>query len=156
MWPPALLFIGGLHRRRHIAVASDGSTHFGGTIDEVAVYNYALPPNRVLVHTCRNQWCKRTFIPLSQPDIDCGRSVLHSNSDAINQRPRERSVRLPITTTAVATMPESITIPEATTQWQFQGFQTNIVATDTTVNLSASYGRRHKDERSEGEGTTAS
>jgi len=57
--------------------------------------------------------------------------------------------------TAVATMPESITIPEATTNGSFT-FQTNIVATDTTVNLSASYGADTKTRRSEGEGTTAS
>ena len=34
----------------HIAVANDGSAHFDGTIDEVAVYNYALPVARILAH----------------------------------------------------------------------------------------------------------
>jgi hypothetical protein len=34
----------------HIAVANDGTAHFDGTIDEVAVYNYALPAQRISAH----------------------------------------------------------------------------------------------------------
>jgi hypothetical protein len=34
----------------HIAIASDGSSHFNGVIDEVAVYNYALSSERIAVH----------------------------------------------------------------------------------------------------------
>lgn len=34
----------------HIAVASDGSSHFNGIIDEVAVYNYALSAGRISTH----------------------------------------------------------------------------------------------------------
>jgi len=34
----------------HIAVASDGSSHFNGLIDEVAVYNYALSAERISTH----------------------------------------------------------------------------------------------------------
>ena len=34
----------------HIAVANDGTAHFNGIIDEVAVYNYAISPQRVLAH----------------------------------------------------------------------------------------------------------
>jgi sugar lactone lactonase YvrE len=39
----------------HIAVANDGSAHFGGVIDEVAVYNHALSPQRILVHYTAGQ-----------------------------------------------------------------------------------------------------
>jgi len=34
----------------HIAVANDGSAHFTGTIDEVAIYNYELAPERISAH----------------------------------------------------------------------------------------------------------
>lgn len=34
----------------HIAVGSDGSSHFNGVIDEVAVYNYALSAERIATH----------------------------------------------------------------------------------------------------------
>jgi len=34
----------------HIAVASNGTAHFNGIIDEVAVYNYALSADRIAAH----------------------------------------------------------------------------------------------------------
>jgi hypothetical protein len=34
----------------HIAVANDGTAHFDGVIDEVAVYNHALSAQRILAH----------------------------------------------------------------------------------------------------------
>jgi hypothetical protein len=34
----------------HIAVANNGSSHFNGVIDEAAVYNYALPADRISAH----------------------------------------------------------------------------------------------------------
>jgi hypothetical protein len=41
----------------HIAIASDGSAHFNGTIDEVSVYNSALTANQIRAHYVARDGC---------------------------------------------------------------------------------------------------
>lgn len=58
----------------HIAVANDGTAHFGGTIDEVAVYNYALLPDRVLAHYLTGISSVKP-VAYSMPNGETGRSA---------------------------------------------------------------------------------
>ncbi len=125
----------------HIAVANDGTAHFDGTIDEVAVYNYALPPDRVLAHYRAGLGNPSTLASLSlNPTMVNGGQASTGTITLLNPAPAGgAAVALASSNIAIASVPTSITIPAGTNTGTFT-VSTSTVTSDVVVNLSATYG----------------
>ncbi len=125
----------------HIAVANDGTAHFGGTIDEVAVYNYALPPDRVLAHYQTGIGTSANLLSLSiSPSTVTAGQTSSGTITLVNPAPAgDAVVGLASSNTAIASVPTSISIPAGSTTGTF-AVSTSAVTSDTVVNLFATYG----------------
>jgi hypothetical protein len=73
----------------HIGVNNLGAEHFLGTIDEVAVYNYALTPGQVLAHYKAGTGCQANVPTYSQTQTWWGATpyAFHAASDLVNGHP---------------------------------------------------------------------